>query len=384
MLHPLTDKITKLPGHYQKSVLKSIELLLSGILISRTVNLNKIKDDLPNVLKDSNLKPESYYKKLLRCVETCAPSRIWIDLLCWAVSQIWGKITTLHIDGTEWSFGSYAIHILVLSADFQGVAVPIFFKVYRHEGVLSELERIKFMKKALRYYDLKGKTLLADREFIGTLWFKFLDEEGIKFIIRLRKKIYKNKVNATEIQRANELIIDTQLYEKCTEKALKKGYAQAIIQIDGQVFRIEFWKNKHYEESIKDPVIFLITNILDKNRVGKKYQQRWKIEHCFKQLKSNGFDIEDIGFKKIHKIQFMIAIVVVLYILAVCKGLICDKKNKLKSKLKTYKSGLIGRAVSIFRQGLFQLKSVIANIYQMRDFLNTLKSQKNALFKSVQ
>ena len=384
MLHPLTDKITKLPGHYQKSVLKGIDTLLSGVLVSRTVNLNKIKDDLPNVLKDNDLKPESYYKKLLRCVETCAPSRIWIDLLCWVVSHIWSKITTLHIDGTEWNFGSYPIHVLVLTADFQGVAVPIFFRVYRHEGVLSELVRIKFMKKALCYYDLSGKTLLADREFIGSLWFKFLNEKGIKFIIRLRKKFYKNKVNDAEMQRANELAIDAQLYEKCTQRALKKGYAQALISIDGQVFRIEFWKNKHDAESVKDPIIFLITNILNKNRVGKKYQQRWKIEHCFKQLKSNGFDIEDIGFKKIHKIQFMIVIVIVLYILAVCKGLICDKKNKLKSKFKTYKSGLVGRAVSIFRQGLFELKSSIANVYQMRTFLITLKTKKNTIFKSVQ
>jgi Transposase DDE domain len=376
MLHPLSDKITTIPGHYKKSVLKSIELLLSAILVSRTVNLNKVKDDLPNVLNNSDLKPESYYKKLIRCVETCAPSRIWIDLLRWAVSHIWGNIDTLHIDGTEWNFGSYAIHVLVLTADFQGVAVPIFFKIYRHEGVLSESTRIAFMKKALLYYDLRGKVLLADREFIGTLWFQFLDAQGINFIIRLRKKMYKSKVN--------ELNIDAELYEKCAKKALKKGYAQAIICLGNQVFRIEFWKNKHHEESIKDPIIFLITNILDRNRVGKKYQQRWKIEHCFKQLKSNGFDIEDIGFKKIHKIQFIIAIVIVLYILAVCKGIICDKKNKLKSKNKKYKSGVIGRATSIFRQGLFQLKATISNVFQMRKFLATLQPKKNSLFKSVQ
>jgi hypothetical protein len=376
MLHPLSDKITTIPGHYKKSVLKSIELLLSSILLSRTVNFNKLKDDLPNVLGNSDLKPESYYKKLIRCVETCAPSRIWIDLLRWAVSHIWGVIHTLHIDGTEWNFGSYAIHVLVLTADFQGVAVPVFFKVYRHEGVLSEAVRIAFIKKALLYYDLRGKVLLADREFIGTLWFKFLDIQEIKFIIRLRKKMYKSQVN--------ELNIDDELYEKCMKKAFKKGYAQAIICLDNQVFRIEFWKNKHYEESIKDPIIFLITNILDKNRIGKKYQQRWKIEHCFKQLKSNGFDIEDIGFKKIHKIQFIITIVIVLYILAVCKGLICDKKNKSKSKTKKYKSGLISRAVSIFRLGLFQLKATISNVAQMRKFLLTLSPKKNTLFKSVQ
>lgn len=376
MLSSLSDKITTIPGHYQKSVLKGIEVLLTAILVSRTVNLNKAKDELPNILNSNTLKPESCYKKLLRCVETCAPSRIWLDLLVWGVSQIWGRASTLHIDATEWNFGSYAIHILVLSVDFQGIAVPIFFKAYRHEGVLGELARIAFIKKALRHYDLSGKTLLADREFIGASWFEFLDEKGIKFIVRLRKKLYKNKVN--------ELDIAGVLYEKCMQRALKKGYAQANIRLGNQKFRIEFWKNKHLEEAKSEPIIFLITNILDKKRVGKKYQQRWKIEHCFKQLKSNGFDIEDIGFKKIHKIQFIIAVVIVLYILSVCEGLICDRKNKLKSKTKKYKSGLVARAVSIFRQGLFKLKATIANLVQMSEFLKALSPKKNTIFKSVQ
>jgi hypothetical protein len=57
--------------------------------------------------------------------------------------------------------------VLVLSVDFQGVAIPIYFKVYKHKGVLCEQARIKFMKKALRHYKLKGRDLLADREFIG-------------------------------------------------------------------------------------------------------------------------------------------------------------------------------------------------------------------------
>lgn len=376
MLHPLHGKLSTIKGRYQTCVLKNIEILLSVILVSRTVNLNKLKDDLPSVLENSQLKPESYYKKLLRCIETCSKSRLWIDLLRWGLSQVWSKICTLHIDATEWDFGKYPIHILVLSADFQGVAIPIYFQIYKHEGALSEAERIAFMKKALRYYDLKGKILLADREFIGDKWFSFLDHSGIKFIIRLRKKQYKKQINGYEIEGKH--------YEKLIEKALKKGYAQAIIQIENKTFRVELWRNKHKAEAKESPVIFLITNILDKNRVGEKYYQRWKIEYCFKHLKTNGFNIEDIGFKKIHKLQFLIAVVIVIYILAICKGLIADKKDKTKSKWKVYKSGSISRATSIFRKGLFILKAAINNIRLMRTFLSALSSPKFHFLQSVQ
>lgn len=377
MLNSLHCKLSTIAGHYQTCVIKNIEILLSVILVSRTVNLNILKDDLPSVI-GKKLKSESCYKKLLRCVEICSCSRLWLDLLHWSLSFVWSKTSTLHIDGTEWYFGEYPIHVLVLSVDFQGLAIPIFFKIYKHKGVLSEDARIAFMKKALQYYNLKGKILLADREFIGDKWFTFLQKSGIEFIIRLKKKQYKQQIDSSSLEN------NTEQYEKLINKALKKGYSQAIIKINDHKFRIEFWRNKHIEESKIDPVIILITNVLHKNRVGKKYAQRWKIEYCFKHLKSNGFNIESIGFKKIHKLQFLIAVVIVIYILAICKGIIIDKKDKSKSKWKTYKSGLVARTVSIFRTGLFELKATAYNIILLRTFLRKLTVPKNSFLQFVQ
>lgn len=59
MLHPLC-KLSTIKGRYQACVLKNIEMLLSVILVSRTANLNKLKDDLPSVLELTGLKPASY------------------------------------------------------------------------------------------------------------------------------------------------------------------------------------------------------------------------------------------------------------------------------------------------------------------------------------
>ena len=61
------------------------------------------------------------------------------------------------MDGTEWKIGSFELHILVLAAQVNGIAIPVFFKVYEHKGVLSENERIHFIRKAFVIIDLQGK-----------------------------------------------------------------------------------------------------------------------------------------------------------------------------------------------------------------------------------
>lgn len=78
MLFPLRYKLSTIAGRYQKSVLKNIEILLYVLLSLPTMNLNKLKDDLSSVLNNSNLKPNSYYKRLLQCVEFGSKSYLWL------------------------------------------------------------------------------------------------------------------------------------------------------------------------------------------------------------------------------------------------------------------------------------------------------------------
>ena len=98
------------------------------------------------------------------------------------------------MDGTEWKVGSFELHILVLAAQVNGIAIPVYFKVYEHKGVLSERERINFIRKALIIIDLEDKLLVADREFIGKEWLSSLIEMKVNFIIRLRKKMYQSYI----------------------------------------------------------------------------------------------------------------------------------------------------------------------------------------------
>lgn len=167
------------------------------------------------------------------------------------------------MDGTEWKIGSFELHVLVLAAQVNGVAIPVYFKVYEHKGVLSERERINFIRKALIIINLEGKLLVADREFIGKGWLSSLIEMQVNFIIRLRKKMYQSYIE-----------LSGHTYEKLEKKALKKGYSQATFEMEGYWYKIEMWKSVIQDE----PIIYLITNILHQKGIGKQYAKRWKID----------------------------------------------------------------------------------------------------------
>jgi hypothetical protein len=248
--------------------------------------------------------------------DSYACSRLFLDLLQWALTLITGQVKFVYVDATEWEFGSVKIHVLVLSADYQGVAIPIFFSVFAHKGVLSEKKRIGFLKKCLLFYDLKDKILLADREFIGKEWFDFLHKEGIKFIIRLRKGIYEKPVNQVKA------------YERLQKRALKKGYAQVKFTLAQTTYRIEMWRT----DKAKEPILYLLTNMVDKKRVGKSYKNRWRIEYCFKHLKSNGFDLEALSMKDFKKIRLLVALVIVAYVLSIREGYLASKRKAIGLK----------------------------------------------------
>lgn len=266
------------------------------------------------------------------------------------------------MDGTEWKIGSFKLHVLVLAAQVKGVAIPVYFKVYQHKGVLSEHERINFIRKAFVIIDLEDKLLIADREFIGKEWFGSLVNFGLNFVIRLRKGMYASQIKD---------------YDKLEKKALKKGYCQAIFSINEQSFRIEMWRSDNKDE----PIIYLITNILAKKRVGKQYVKRWKIEYCFKHLKTNGFNLEDMSLTDLKKIRLMISLVIVAYILAVREGMIEEKKQKVR--VIKYKNGDRLPAVSVFRNGLQLISNQIVSWLDFDRYLSLIKQKKYSILQMV-
>ena len=96
------------------------------------------------------------------------------------------NIKYLALDGTSWENGNKNIHLLTAllqawstpflpsSKVVNGVSIPIWWEDLDKKGMSNFNERRKVIDKACKLYNLKGLILLADREYIGERWFKYL------------------------------------------------------------------------------------------------------------------------------------------------------------------------------------------------------------------
>lgn len=114
---------------------------------------------------------------------------------------------------------------------------------------------------------------------------------------------------------------------------------------------------KNLKQDRKEPYIYFISNMENASEVLSSYMERWKIECCFRHLKSNGFNVEEMNFKNDDKIQLMIGVVIIAYVLAIREGILKHCKNPIR--LKKYANGKMYLSVSLFRTGLEILDQLI-------------------------
>lgn len=88
---------------------------------------------------------------------------------------------------------------------------------------------------------------------------------------------------------------------------------------------------------------------------------------CFRQLKTKGFNLEDLNFRNDKKIILMAAIVVMAYVLSIHQGL-----ETKKHKFKKYLNGQKLLAISIFRLGLSKLKTKVWTFHRFMNLLDDI------------
>ena len=73
----------------------------------------------------------------------------------------------LVLDGTKWDKADDHIQYMMLSVLIRGVAIPIYFIDLEKAGASSQEERVEFIQNVLERLNLKGMTLMGDREYVG-------------------------------------------------------------------------------------------------------------------------------------------------------------------------------------------------------------------------
>lgn len=124
---------------------------------------------------------------------------------------------------------------------------------------------------------------------------------------------------------------------------------------NGITYTIVMTKNLKHDR--KEPYIFFISNIENAWDILNHYLERWKIECCFRHLKSNGFDMEAMNLKQDQKIELMMGLVVTAYVIAIREGMLAFIRKPFR--IKKYKNGKEYYEISIFRKGIEVLDLII-------------------------
>lgn len=327
-----------------------IALFITSILKVGTVNLVKVSIGMGGKADVS-----SNYRRIQRfidqvqwCYNTLVPL-----ILKW--SAIHGPLTLI-IDRTNWKLGKSDINILCVSVLGQGFCIPVIWKLLDKQGNSSQQERIDLICRLLQVPGLPVlKNVIGDREFIGTTWFKYLRDNNIGMIIRLKDN--------QRVKRYNRLFKVSNII---------KGNGRRSLQCDGR----QYWMHEvqvyihgfRYRNSDGRLENLILASFTRDKEVCEEYADRWHIECMFKNFKSNGFNMKDTHVTRLKRLETLFGLLTLGYICAVAAG-----KIVLKEKPDLFIIAANGRPkLNIFRAGFDELMNIL---------LNGLTKRWNLIFK---
>lgn len=372
MLSPHLRKFTELYAAYGLGAVKNIWLITCLIPLARTANLYKMKDYIGGLLQKDSTHPSSHYKRLIRFFQDWGSNQELLnDLMRLNLRILRGMgFNTLLLDGTSWTIGQAKVHYLVLAVVAGNVAVPIYWTQLDKLGASSQEERRQMMAAALKLFNLRGMTLLADREYTGKNWFKFIKASGLKFVIRLKWADYFDEVNKEPGRKYNAM------HKRCTSK---NKLVRKKIFLDGTAFSLFMVPNK--KTNAKEDYMIFLTTLPPTRATAELYRKRWKIESLFLHLKTNGYNLEDLNLKDQGKNKLLLALFALAYSLAVREG----SKHQDLTPLNTYKNSTQYRETSVFRLGLAILTTKCHDFISFIGYILSFFSSKNHRFcKNVQ
>lgn len=149
------------------------------------------------------------------------------------------------------------------------VSLPLFWVNLAKKGHSSQQGRKRVLQQAMRLYPLAGFCLLADREYIGRDWFKFLTDNGLRFIIRLSQQDYKAEISQGR-----------RSYGSLIRRALKGRLAGQSVRIGDGPYQFVALCHQDGPRS-SDPLVLLLSNTTWSNRqLAERYRNRCRPNAC--------------------------------------------------------------------------------------------------------
>jgi hypothetical protein len=242
-------------------------------------------------------KVDSHYKRLQRFFRSFEIGYDDLARLLVRIGPVGGGPWRLTRDRTNWQFGKADINFLVLGIACHGIALPVFWSVLDKAGNSDTAERIALMERFLKVFGIAQiEALLADREFVGEAWFRWLQKQGIPFHQRLKRNtLVPNGWN--RMMRLDVLF-----------GSLKPG---ACRRLPG---RRPVWGSFVHLTALRlddGDFLFVASSGAPQAEAIDAYADRWQVETLFGCLKSRGFNFEDTHLtdtKRLAKLMGLLAL----------------------------------------------------------------------------
>ena len=335
-----TDELSIiLTAHFawHKSRIDCLIMILFALIKKQTVNLTRIANAM-----GGKAEIDSRYRRLQRFFSEVRFDYDIIAKLIFNLFVFSKKEFYLSIDRTNWQWGERNINILMLGIVYKGTSIPILWLLLNKKGNSNTRERIALMKRFIHLFGKdRIKGLLADREFIGIQWLKWLHKEEIPYCIRLKKSALTTDI------RGNKVNVKQLFHHLRAGESLHLGKRKLLgnlVYLSG--LRLETGE-----------LLILAHLKLDVNELNaiEIYALRWEIETLFSCLKGRGFNFEETRILKRTRIKKMVAVLAIAFCWSHKIG---EWRNDCVKKIHIKTHGRL--AQSLFRYGLDWLDDLLS------------------------
>jgi len=256
-----------------KRRLDCLAQLLISIIVLRSVNLTSLAKQI-----GGKAQLNSRYKRIQRLIHNWPAQTDWMGpwLLTWFFDP--AEPISLTLDRTNWQFGKFKINFLVAGVAYRRMAIPVMWSLLPKKGNSNFSERKALLDRVFKYIPKKRvKNILCDREFVGKVWFSWLQRNKIPFKIRIKDNYLALTTGG------QETTVEALFYD--LPRGQKKYVGLRLVTSE----RIKLYLTGSRLESGE---LMVVASDSQCENAIENYCERWEIETLFQCLKGRGFDFE--------------------------------------------------------------------------------------------
>lgn len=281
----------------------------------------------------------------------------------------------ISIDRTNWKYGKTDINIFMLCINYKGIGIPVYWTCLEKRGNSNTAERIELLDAFISLFGQKRiKYLLADREFVGEEWFKYLVKKKIPYYIRVRENFYLHDFDAKVRVKF--------LFDRPKPSVYRGG---RVCGVKMNIVGRRLSKTERKEEN--EEILIVVTNepVSDPVETLETYKERWEVETLFRAYKRKGFNLESTHITDPDRIRKLVALLSLALTWCYKMGI---KYDVCYEPIKIKKHGY--KQYSYVKYGLDILRNILSGLpikntaFSNAVILFTMTGFENSLAKSLE